>query len=133
MIARLENTDSGWPELRVDDEVSLAAPTARHVRSLTTEQAAAPELELGVGPPSEVTIPLPNLSAWPRARDEAKILLESAAEVEHPLMVQYLYAAYSLKNKREVSDPAQNRALDDTSDRSWPHTLWPLPARRWVT
>ena len=70
-----------------------------------------------------MTNPVPNLSAWPRARDEARILLESAAEAEHVLMVQYLYAVRSLKNKREVSDPAQKRALDDTSDRSWPHTL----------
>ena len=89
----MENTDSGGPELEwVDYEVSLAGPTARHVRSLTTEQAATPELELRIAPPvSERTIPVPNLSAWPRARDEAKTLLESAAEVENALMVQYLY------------------------------------------
>jgi Ferritin-like len=44
------------------------------------------------------------------ARDEAVFLLHCAAEVEHALMVQYLYAAYSLggpqvpQNKQELVD-----------------------------
>ena len=37
-------------------------------------------------------------------RDWATFLLHSAAEVEHALMVQYLFAAYSLKLDTQVSD-----------------------------
>lgn len=73
---------------------------------------------------ARVTVPLPNLSAYPTPRDKAKILLESAAEVEHALMVQYLYAAYSLKSKDQV-DAEHERLLDwdDESGQSWPLTL----------
>jgi hypothetical protein len=46
--------------------------------------------------PVTVTVALPDLSAWPSPLAKAEILLQSAAEVEHALMVQYLYAAYSL-------------------------------------
>lgn len=73
--------------------------------------------------PEAVKIPLPNLTDWPSPLDKAKILLESAAEVEHALMVQYLYAAYSLKSSEEVTDPAQVAVLDETSSDSWPHVL----------
>jgi hypothetical protein len=41
--------------------------------------------------------------------DKVEILLESVAEIEHALMVQYLYAAYSLKSSGEVTDPGQPR------------------------
>ena len=34
-------------------------------------------------------------------RDEAALLLTVAAEVEHALMVQYLYAAYSVRDEQE--------------------------------
>jgi hypothetical protein len=71
---------------------------------------------------SVTAIQLPDLSAWQSPLDKAKILLESAAEIEHALMVQYLYAAYSLKSKKDVSDPAQKKVLDedDRSSTSWP-------------
>jgi rubrerythrin len=49
--------------------------------------------------------------------DEAVFLLHVAAEVEHALLVQYLYAAYSLKDPAEV--PAGNQA----QVRSWKRTL----------
>ena len=55
------------------------------------------------------------------ALDKAEILLESAAEIEHALMVQDLYAAYSLKSNDEVIDPAQQAALDDLA---WPAVLF---------
>ena len=74
-------------------------------------------------PPQTVTIQLPDLTGWPSPLDKAEILLESAAEVEHALMVQYLYAAYSLKSGDEVTDPAQQAALDETSADSWPQVL----------
>jgi hypothetical protein len=69
------------------------------------------------------TVELPDLSAWRSPLDKAEILLESAAEVEHALMVQYLYAAYSLKSPDDVTDPGQQAALDDSSADSWPQTL----------
>lgn len=71
------------------------------------------------------TMRLPDLSAWPAAADKANILLQSAAEVEHALMVQYLYATYSLKSASEVTDAAQKKLLDDDdpSEQSWPRTL----------
>jgi hypothetical protein len=55
--------------------------------------------------------------------DKAEILLESAAEIEHALLVQYLYSAYSLKGIDEVSDPAQQNVLDDENPASWYRTL----------
>lgn len=69
------------------------------------------------------TVHLPDLRAWSSPLDKAEILLETAAEIEHALMVQYLYAAYSLKSDEEVSDPAQQAALDQTSENSWYHVL----------
>ena len=71
--------------------------------------------------PDTMTIRLPDLAAWPSPLDKAEILLESAAEIEHALMVQYLYAAYSLKSNDEVIDPAQQAALDDLA---WPAVLF---------
>ncbi len=70
-----------------------------------------------------MTVELPDLTAWPSPPEKTKILLESAAEVEHALMVQYLYAAYSLKSSEEVTDPAHQTALDETSSESWPQVL----------
>ena len=69
------------------------------------------------------TVELPDLSAWPSPLNKAGILLESAAEVEHALMVQYLYAAYSLKGGDQATDPAQQAALDDALPDSWPRVL----------
>jgi Ferritin-like len=76
-----------------------------------------------------VVVDLPDLSAWQSPLDKAEILLESAAEIEHALMVQYLYAAYSLKSRKEVSDPAQKKVLYDDDEspddqsHSWPHSI----------
>jgi hypothetical protein len=74
-------------------------------------------------PTATVTVSIPKLTGFPSPLQKAEILLQSAAEVEHALMVQYLYAAYSLKQSREVSDPAQKAVLADTSPTSWPQTL----------
>jgi Ferritin-like len=57
---------------------------------------------LDAGPPT-LTVEIPDLTEWPRPHDKAKILLETAAEVEHALLVQYLYAAFSLRT--EDQDP----------------------------
>jgi hypothetical protein len=69
--------------------------------------AAAAARETTVTPPAssmmaaiEAGIPVhdPPLSA----RDEAIFLLHTAAEIEHALLVQYLYAAYSLKLPAQI-------------------------------
>jgi hypothetical protein len=73
--------------------------------------------------PATTTVSLPDLTAFPTPRAKAEILLQSAAEVEHALMVQYLYAAYSLKGAVEVSDAGQKAALDDASAGSWVRVL----------
>ena len=100
---RSQHRKSTTPEPWIDYDVSLPASLLPQMRSLVIAQAAAPEPEAAGAPPmARVTVPLPDLSAYPTPRDKAKILLESAAEVEHALMVQYLYAAYSLKSKDQV-------------------------------
>ncbi|CAA9474478.1 MAG: hypothetical protein AVDCRST_MAG67-428 [uncultured Solirubrobacteraceae bacterium] len=83
---------------------------------LATAQTGAPA-------PATVTIALPDLSDFPTPREKAEVLLQSAAEVEHALMVQYLYAAYSLKAARDVTDPAHKAALRETSEIAWPTVL----------
>ena len=97
--------------------VEVRVPTRSPLRTLAAgvTEAAAPQ--------ETVTIQLPDLTRWPAPVDKARILLESAAEVEHALMVQYLYAAYSLKGSDEVQDPAQQAALDESSPDSWSHLL----------
>ena len=72
---------------------------------------------------------IPDLVHHPTPRDKAQVLLESGAEVEHALMVQYLYAAYSLKSPRRSKRCRQKAALNDgeemtqISRKSWPVTL----------
>jgi hypothetical protein len=88
-----------------------------------TYEVAARPLAVGLEAAAPVTVELPDLTAFPTALEKARILLESAAEIEHMLMVQYLYAAYSLKDAEEVTDPAQQAALDQGSPDSWPRTL----------
>ena len=56
-----------------------------------------------------LTIEIPDLTEWPRPHDKARILLETAAEVEHALLVQYLYAAFSLRTEHQ--DPQKQSAL----------------------
>ena len=92
--------------------------------SATADSPLRSPWETGIGAEAgAVEIQLPNLAAWPGPLDKAGILLESAAEIEHALMVQYLYAAYSLKGSGEVAEPAQQAALDETSSDSWLQVL----------
>jgi hypothetical protein len=74
---------------------------------------AAGPLEAAVPLEEQVTVEIPDLREFPAPRDKARILLETAAEVEHALLVQYLYAAFSLKSSQEVADSAQQSALED--------------------
>ncbi|MEA2575099.1 MAG: hypothetical protein QOH93_2397 [Chloroflexia bacterium] len=50
-------------------------------------------------------------------RDEAVFLLHTGAEIEHALLVQYLYAAYSLKSPKEVPQEHADKV------RAWRKTL----------
>jgi hypothetical protein len=105
----------------IDYAVSLPPILVQQMPSLITEQAPPEGAE--PAPPDRVRLALPDLRAHPTPRDKAKILLESAAEVEHALMVQYLYARYSLKSADEVNEPEQQAVLDETSEQSWPQLL----------
>jgi Ferritin-like len=73
---------------------------------------AARPLEAAEPLEERLRVEIPDLAEWPAPRDKARILLETAAEVEHALIVQYLYAAFSLKRSQEVADPAQQSALE---------------------
>lgn len=56
----------------------------------------------------EMEIELPILKDFPTPLGKARALLQNAAQVEHALLVQYLYAAYSLKeNAEELPDAEQ--------------------------
>src|SRR5712691_13246780 len=48
-----------------------------------------------------------------KPRDEAVHLLHAAAEVEHSLLVQYLYAAYSLNPQSADLTPDQQAAVKE--------------------
>ena len=67
----------------------------------------------------DLDLRLPDLGAFPLPLEKARVLLESAGEVEHMLMVQYLYAAMTLKGPAaaDLSD-AQRTAVG-----SWRVTL----------
>jgi rubrerythrin len=76
--------------------------------------ASAPRAPVTVPRTDEqATVELPDLREWPEPRDKAKILLQTAAEIEHALVVQYLYVAFSLRSSEEVSDSDQKSALDE--------------------
>jgi hypothetical protein len=68
-------------------EISRAALTSPPLKGLGLRALVAPSAPL-VQPPRE-------------PRDEAALLLTVVAEVEHALMVQYLYAAYSVRYDQE--------------------------------
>lgn len=106
-----------WTQYEV--EISPDSP----LLELTTLTSPAGRALMEVTAPGKVMIQLPDLRAWSSPLDKAEILLETAAEIEHALLVQYLYAAYSLKSDEEVSDPDEIEALDQTSENSWYHVL----------
>jgi hypothetical protein len=57
--------------------------------------------------PTKVRPPDP----WLASRDEAVFLLQTTAEVEHALLVQYLYAAYSLDSASPLLSADQKKAV----------------------
>ena len=67
---------------------------------------------LAVAPEAPSTmVHIPVLSQYKQPRDKATVLLKTAAEVEHALLVQYLYAAFSLKSKNEFSNSRQRSTV----------------------
>src|SRR5262245_22689812 len=56
-------------------------------------------------------------------RDEAVFLLHTAAEIEHALLVQYLYAAYSLKSKDQIDDNDSEKDKHRKQVQAWRQTL----------
>ena len=65
----------------------------------------------------EAGIPLHDPPLPPR--DEAAFLLHTAAEIEHALMVQYLYAAWSLKRPDEIPADDPRRAERQEAVARW--------------
>jgi hypothetical protein len=57
------------------------------------------------------TVEISDLTKFPGPQDKAKILLETAAEVEHALLMPYLYAAFCVRSEDE--DPAKQAALSE--------------------
>jgi len=84
----------------------ISVPQASPAREMFNLAAAAPEPDLfGVA----VTVDLPDLSDFPKPIDKARVLLETAAEIEHALLAQYLYAALSVRPVTDFTDvPSQN-------------------------
>jgi hypothetical protein len=68
----------------------------------------------------ESLVEIPDLQPFPGPLDKAHVLLEAAAEVEHMLLIQYLYAALTLKSGAplDVLKPDERTAV-----RSWRGTL----------
>ncbi len=67
-----------------------------------------------------IDLDLPTLPLGASAREDAIFLLHTAAEVEHALMVQYLYASYSLGFPPYGGTPPQNAAV---LAEKWRHIL----------
>jgi photosystem II stability/assembly factor-like uncharacterized protein len=94
----------------------LRLPATSSLRAFSA--LAVPSDKAALAGDTMVQIDLPDLSAFPRPIDKAAFLLHAAAEIEHALLVQYLYAGYSLKKPGMVADAQQKAAL-----RTWPRRL----------
>ena len=96
----------------VRQELRLPASSPlRNLSALATPMTAVPPADQ-----TGVLIDIPDLSTFPRPIDKASFLLHAVAEIEHALLVQYLYAAYSLKKPSAVADPQQRAALKAWTD-----------------
>ena len=73
-------------------------------------QGFARALNVMAADEATLSVSIPDLDQWPQPLDKAKVLLATAAEVEHALLVQYLYAAFSLITSSDVAE--QQKALD---------------------
>jgi len=108
--------------------ITAADPTsARTIGLLASDAAdlfaslnlAAPLVSPTVSVASSVpTAPVPTHDPPLAPRDEATFLLHIAAEIEHALMVQYLYAAYSLN-----PDAAGLSSTQSNQVQNWKRTI----------
>jgi hypothetical protein len=104
------------------------------IRWITPAQAAAEIVAAGVLPAMGSAVATLELSEAMRdametgvpvhdpplePRDEAVYLLHTAAEIEHALLVQYLYAAYSLKTPEEIEPADRRRAEHQQAVADW--------------
>ncbi|WP_181150028.1 ferritin-like domain-containing protein [Ensifer aridi] len=116
------------PDARADLDV-LSTPVVPGVAStLTTagtrrgtaqrDEVPAPSAELALSEMRPVAGRVPTHDPPLAPRDEATFLLHIAAEIEHALMVQYLYAAYSLNPAAAGLTPAQQ-----TQVANWKRTI----------
>src|SRR5688572_22924271 len=69
------------------------------------------------GPDSQAMFDIPTHDPPLAPRDEMVFLLHTGAEIEHALLVQYLYAAYSVKSPKEVPSEHAKKV------REWKRTL----------
>jgi len=109
----------------------------QRLRWVKPDSFTLPMAELGVGlaagaqettpPPSalmaalQTGVPLHDPPLSPR--DEAVFLLHTAAEIEQALMVQYLYAAYSLKKPEQIPADDPLRTEHQQTVERWRSTL----------
>lgn len=61
-------------------------------------KTAAKKAPALVAPMEDAIVQVPDLSPWPAPAKKAIVLLETAAEIEHMLLVQYLYPMLTLKH-----------------------------------
>lgn len=92
---------------------SLSLPGQR-TRALRADAGVALELAAESAAPG-TTFELPDLSEFATPLAKAHFLLDTASEIEQALMVQYLYAGYSLKDSADPSLPTDQSA----SVRQW--------------
>jgi photosystem II stability/assembly factor-like uncharacterized protein len=95
------------------------ASKLRWIRHQLRLPATSPLRALALTAPANAIadIELPDLSGYPTPIEKARFLLDTAAEIEHALLVQYLYAAYSLKKPTDVTDAQQKTALREWKSR----------------
>src|SRR5262249_3504392 len=93
-------------------DFSRAVPMPSETDLMSAALAFAPNMALVVPASRPLMLPRP---AELLPRDWAVFLLQTAAEVEHALMIQYLYAAYSLKPSVQIPG-ASGTTTDDFSE-----------------
>ncbi|QEL13645.1 ferritin-like domain-containing protein [Limnoglobus roseus] len=111
------------PEFRwVRHRVTVPSDSPLSMVASALHEAPATEnglLAAGAGAKTLV-IDLPVLDDYPTPAAKAEILLRKAAQIEHALMVQYLYASYSL---RKSDDPALTTPEQKAAVGSWKNTI----------
>lgn len=103
-----------WKSYRVKTLPNRGLDVLRPFRKANTAapfEGVEPQAVPPLAEAAEIEIDLPDLSAFPSAMDKARYLLAVAAEIEHALMVQYLYAAYSVRKRDDFTDPQQKAAV----------------------